>query len=76
MIFINDIIFRAIIHNPTVPAYFTNRALCYMQKMQWENAANDCRKALELDRKNVKAITFLYLYYTQAYPPKNLKYVF
>ncbi|VDK42774.1 unnamed protein product [Anisakis simplex] len=50
---------RAIVHNPVIPAYFTNRALCYMQLMQWERAANDCRKALELDRKNVKANFFL-----------------
>uniref|UniRef100_A0A0M3I422 E3 ubiquitin-protein ligase CHIP n=1 Tax=Ascaris lumbricoides TaxID=6252 RepID=A0A0M3I422_ASCLU len=50
---------RAIVHNPTEPTYFTNRALCYMQTMQWERAANDCRKALELDRKSVKANFFL-----------------
>ncbi|VDM41996.1 unnamed protein product [Toxocara canis] len=50
---------RAIVHNPSVSTYFTNRALCYMQMMQWERAANDCRKALELDRKSVKANFFL-----------------
>lgn len=50
---------RAIIHNPTVPTYFTNRALCFMQTMQWDKAADDCRKALELDRKSVKANFFL-----------------
>uniref|UniRef100_A0A914RC14 RING-type E3 ubiquitin transferase n=1 Tax=Parascaris equorum TaxID=6256 RepID=A0A914RC14_PAREQ len=50
---------RAIVHNPTEPTYFTNRALCYLQTMQWERAANDCRKALELDRKSVKANFFL-----------------
>lgn len=46
---------RAIINNPVIPTYFTNRALCYMQTMQWEKAEDDCKKALDLDRKNVKA---------------------
>uniref|UniRef100_A0A915Q662 E3 ubiquitin-protein ligase CHIP n=1 Tax=Setaria digitata TaxID=48799 RepID=A0A915Q662_9BILA len=50
---------RAIINNPVVPTYFTNRALCYMQTMQWEKAEDDCKKALDLDRKNVKANFFL-----------------
>ncbi|MCP9262929.1 E3 ubiquitin-protein ligase CHIP [Dirofilaria immitis] len=42
---------RAIINNPVIPTYFTNRALCYMQTMQWEKAEDDCKKALDLDRK-------------------------
>ncbi|EJD76553.1 hypothetical protein LOAG_16502 [Loa loa] len=50
---------RAIINNPVIPTYFTNRALCYMQTMQWEKAEDDCKKALDLDRKNVKANFFL-----------------
>ncbi|VDN05231.1 unnamed protein product [Thelazia callipaeda] len=49
---------RAIINNPVVPTYFTNRALCYMQTLQWGKAEDDCKKALDLDRKNVKANIF------------------
>uniref|UniRef100_A0AAF5RY06 E3 ubiquitin-protein ligase CHIP n=1 Tax=Wuchereria bancrofti TaxID=6293 RepID=A0AAF5RY06_WUCBA len=49
---------RAIISNPVIPTYFTNRALCYMQTMQWEKAKDHCKKALDLDRKNVK-VNFL-----------------
>ncbi|MFH4974915.1 hypothetical protein AB6A40_001624 [Gnathostoma spinigerum] len=56
---------RAIAHNPTAPSYFTNRALCYIQMMQWEKAGADCRKALELDRKSVKANYFLGRVYMQ-----------
>lgn len=48
--------FRAIIKNPVVPIYFTNRALCYMQTLQWDKAVTDCKKALDLDRENAKVI--------------------
>uniref|UniRef100_A0A158R503 E3 ubiquitin-protein ligase CHIP n=1 Tax=Syphacia muris TaxID=451379 RepID=A0A158R503_9BILA len=50
---------RAIINNPENPTYFTNRALCFMQMMQWDRVIDDCRKALEMDRKNVKANYYL-----------------
>jgi STIP1 family protein 1 len=50
---------KAIIKNPNTPTFFTNRALCYLHMKQWEKAADDCRKALELDRKSVKANFFL-----------------
>lgn len=50
---------KAIIKNPEVTVFFTNRALCYLQIKQWEKAAQDCRKALELDRKSVKAYYYL-----------------
>jgi STIP1 family protein 1 len=50
---------KAIIKNPQMPTFFTNRALCYLHTKQWDKASDDCRKALELDRKSVKAHFFL-----------------
>uniref|UniRef100_A0A915E155 E3 ubiquitin-protein ligase CHIP n=1 Tax=Ditylenchus dipsaci TaxID=166011 RepID=A0A915E155_9BILA len=50
---------KAIIKNSSDPSYFTNRALCYLNLKKWEMAADDCRKALELDKKNIKANYFL-----------------
>lgn len=58
--------FRAIINNPVIPTYFTNRALCYMQTMQWEKAEDDCKKALDLDRKNVK-VTPHYFFFIRKF---------
>lgn len=45
--------------SPNTPTYFTNRALCYLKKKQWERAAQDCRNALDLDRALVKGHFFL-----------------
>jgi len=50
---------RAIIKNPTEATYFTNRALCQLQLKKWDSAADDCRKALELDKRNIKANYYL-----------------
>lgn len=50
---------KAIIKNPQFPTYFTNRALCYLHLKQWEKASQDCRKAIELDRRSVKAHFYL-----------------
>jgi len=50
---------KAIIKCSQVPTYFTNRALCYLHLKQWEKAVQDCRKALELDRRSVKAYFYL-----------------
>ncbi|KAL3098057.1 hypothetical protein niasHS_002179 [Heterodera schachtii] len=50
---------RAIIKNPNDPTYFTNRALCNLNLKKWDSAADDCRKALDMDRKNVKANYYL-----------------
>jgi Tfp pilus assembly protein PilF len=40
--------------DPSEAAYFTNRALCNLNLKKWESAAEDCRKALDIDRKNIK----------------------
>ncbi|XP_035696018.1 E3 ubiquitin-protein ligase CHIP-like isoform X1 [Branchiostoma floridae] len=50
---------KAIIKNQSVATYFTNRALCYLKLQQWELAAQDCRRALELDNRSVKGHFFL-----------------
>ena len=47
------------IKNPTVPTYFTNRALCHLKLKKWAQAINDCRRAIELDANLVKAHFFL-----------------
>ncbi|EYB98713.1 hypothetical protein Aduo_016613 [Ancylostoma duodenale] len=49
---------KAIIRNPHVSTYFTNRALCHMNLKAWAKAAEDCSKAAFLDRNNVKAYYF------------------
>uniref|UniRef100_A0A0K0CYQ1 E3 ubiquitin-protein ligase CHIP n=1 Tax=Angiostrongylus cantonensis TaxID=6313 RepID=A0A0K0CYQ1_ANGCA len=49
---------KAIIRNPHVSTYFTNRALCHMNLKAWSKAADDCAKAAFLDRNNVKAYFF------------------
>jgi len=50
---------KAIARNSSDPSFFTNRALCYMNLKKWSQAADDCRRALELDKSNVKANYFL-----------------
>uniref|UniRef100_A0A8D8ZR65 E3 ubiquitin-protein ligase CHIP n=1 Tax=Cacopsylla melanoneura TaxID=428564 RepID=A0A8D8ZR65_9HEMI len=50
---------RAIIKNPVIASYFTNRALCYLKQKQYIHCCDDCRKALELDPLLVKAHFFL-----------------
>jgi len=50
---------KAIIKNPSVPTYFTNRALCYLKLQQWELACQDCRRALDADQSLVKGHFFL-----------------
>uniref|UniRef100_A0A1I7WIN2 RING-type E3 ubiquitin transferase n=1 Tax=Heterorhabditis bacteriophora TaxID=37862 RepID=A0A1I7WIN2_HETBA len=49
---------KAIIRNPQVATFFTNRALCHIQLKAWSKAADDCRKASDLDRNSVKAYYF------------------
>ncbi|KAK0402677.1 hypothetical protein QR680_016470 [Steinernema hermaphroditum] len=46
---------KAIIRDSNEASYFTNRALCFLRLKKWDRAMDDCRKAMELDPKNVKA---------------------
>ncbi|KOB73906.1 Uncharacterized protein OBRU01_09895, partial [Operophtera brumata] len=50
---------KAIIKNPSVSTYFTNRALCYLKLKRWELACQDCRRALDIDSNQVKGHFFL-----------------
>ncbi|XP_068672027.1 E3 ubiquitin-protein ligase CHIP-like [Montipora foliosa] len=50
---------KAIIKNPSIPTFFTNRALCHLKLKKWTQAISDCRRALELDSNLVKAHFFL-----------------
>uniref|UniRef100_A0A3P8S8V4 E3 ubiquitin-protein ligase CHIP n=1 Tax=Amphiprion percula TaxID=161767 RepID=A0A3P8S8V4_AMPPE len=50
---------NAINHSPSVPAFYTNRALCYVKLQQHDKALTDCRNALELDSQSVKAHFFM-----------------
>ena len=53
------------IKNPSTATFFTNRALCYLRLKQWELAIQDCRRALELDRRLVKGHYFMGLALTE-----------
>lgn len=65
-------IYQLQIKNPTNGTYFTNRALCHIKMKRWENACQDCRKALEMDQNLIKGHFFLGLslmeldYYDEA----------
>ncbi|KHJ43641.1 u-box domain protein [Trichuris suis] len=50
---------KAIVKDPENATFFTNRALCYLHLKRFESAAQDCRKALELNRFSVKGFFFL-----------------
>ncbi|KAI8915359.1 STIP1 homology and U box-containing protein 1-like protein [Powellomyces hirtus] len=39
----------AIVRNPSVPAYYTNRALCFIRMGQHDRAIADAEKAIDLD---------------------------
>jgi len=50
---------KAILKNPTVPHYYTNRALCFLNKKQWNQAVQDSKQALERDPSLVKGHFYL-----------------
>lgn len=45
---------RSIALDPTVPAYFTNRALVSIKLNKFETAEDDCTRALQVDAKIAK----------------------
>ncbi|XP_071488397.1 E3 ubiquitin-protein ligase CHIP-like [Diadema antillarum] len=50
---------KAIMKNPSDPKFYTNRALCHLKLRRWDDGADDCRHALELDPTSIKAHFFL-----------------
>ncbi|KAJ9577176.1 hypothetical protein L9F63_006233 [Diploptera punctata] len=50
---------KAIIKNPNMPTYFTNRALCHLKMKRWDASCQDCRRALDMDANLVKGHFFL-----------------
>lgn len=50
---------KAIIKNPTIGSYFTNRALCHLKLKRWDATCQDCRRALDIDTNLVKGHFFL-----------------
>ncbi|XP_020680137.1 E3 ubiquitin-protein ligase CHIP [Dendrobium catenatum] len=40
---------------PDVAVYWTNRALCYYKRKDWNRVEEDCRSAIKLDGSSVKA---------------------
>lgn len=40
---------------PKIATYWTNRALCHKKRNDWERVEADCRTALELDNRSLKA---------------------
>ncbi|KAI1301213.1 E3 ubiquitin-protein ligase CHIP [Halotydeus destructor] len=49
----------AIQRNPTVPTFFTNRALCYLKMQLWEKSVQDCRRALDNEPNLIKGHFFM-----------------
>lgn len=49
----------AILKNPNVPHYYTNRALCQLNLKKWTEAVQDSRSALEKDPNLVKGHFYL-----------------
>ncbi|KAL1921872.1 uncharacterized protein VTP21DRAFT_10514 [Calcarisporiella thermophila] len=49
----------AIIKNPIISTYYTNRALCELKLEKYDAVVNDCQKAIELDPNTVKGYYFM-----------------
>ena len=50
---------KAILKNPSVPHYYTNRALCYLNQKRWPQAIQDSKMALEKEPNLVKGHFYL-----------------
>uniref|UniRef100_A0A6M2DLD0 E3 ubiquitin-protein ligase CHIP n=1 Tax=Xenopsylla cheopis TaxID=163159 RepID=A0A6M2DLD0_XENCH len=50
---------KAIIKNPNMATYFTNRALCHLKLKRWDASCQDCRRALDMDSNLIKGHFFL-----------------
>ena len=50
---------KALMKNPSIPHYYTNRALCYLNQKRWPLAIQDAKQALEKDPNSVKGHFYL-----------------
>jgi STIP1 family protein 1 len=50
---------KAIVRDPSVSTFYTNRALCYLKLRQWDIACQDCHRAIDNDPHSIKAHFFL-----------------
>lgn len=50
---------KALMKNPSIPHYYTNRALCYLNQKRWPLAIQDAKQALEKDPNLVKGHFYL-----------------
>ena len=50
---------KAILKNPSVPHYYTNRALCYLNQKRWPQAIQGSKMALEKEPNLVKGHFYL-----------------
>jgi STIP1 family protein 1 len=50
---------KAIIRDPSVSTYYTNRALCHLKLKQYELATQDCQRAVDNDPHSVKGHFFM-----------------
>ncbi|GAU89022.1 hypothetical protein RvY_01621 [Ramazzottius varieornatus] len=50
---------KAITKDPSVAAYYTNRALCYLRMQRWDLVCKDCSSAIERDASCLKAYYFM-----------------
>ena len=46
---------EAINQSPEIATYYTNRAAAYLMVLEYNNALNDCNKAISIDKNNAKA---------------------
>ena len=53
---INWLVFQGC--NPDVATYYTNRALCYLKLKKWDQACQDCQRALETNPNLIKGYYF------------------
>ncbi|OQV23768.1 STIP1-like proteiny and U box-containing protein 1 [Hypsibius exemplaris] len=56
---------KAIMKDPSVPTFYTNRALCYLRLQRWDLVCKDCSTAIERDPNCLKAYYFMGVAFTE-----------
>lgn len=62
---------KAVILQPQSATYLGNRAAAYMSAGRWNDALNDCKRAVELDGRNNKMLLRLARIYTSIGQPEE-----